>query len=77
MGNSGDGLDHLRLGRQVEGHEFRQPVLNPLVVGPQGQQDVAQLLPAVLRVAGLEEVLGVRVEGYDDGAYHVPHFLAG
>ena len=66
---------HFLRGRNVERHQFRQSVFDALVMGAQGQQYLAQFLPAVFLAAGLQPFFRVRLGRYYDGAYDVAHFF--
>ena len=71
----GGGYDLLRR-RNVERYQFRQLVFNALVVGAQGQQYLAQLLPAVFLAAGLQPFFRVGLGRYHDGADDVAHLFS-
>ena len=76
-GDSDDSALHLRGLGDVEVKQVLEVVFDALVVGAEGKEYLAELLPAFVGAADAEPLLGVCVRGDEDGADDVAQLLAG
>ena len=76
-GDSNDGPQRFRRLGNVKLQQILQVVLNTGIMGAQGQENLAQLLPAFFHVADAEPLFRVGIGGNQDGADDVSRLFAG
>ena len=76
VGDGHQGMLHRRRLGEVQSQQFAEVVLNALVVGAQGQQDLTKFAPPIRGVAGTEPFLRVVIRRDEDGADDIADLLA-